>query len=177
MTDDDGGSASSSTTLTVANVAPNSVAINDAAISTYVFAVGDFQSYTGSFSDVGTLDTHSAVWTFSHVVGLSTVTETRTGTLTQGAGSGAVSNSFSFTEAGVYTAKLTITDDDTGFTTSDESMFVVYDPSEGFVTGGGWFISPVNAYKANLSLTGKANFGFVAKYKKGSTTLTGQTEF
>jgi hypothetical protein len=28
-----------------------------------------------------------------------------------------------------------------------------------------------------LSLTGKANFGFVAKYKKGSTELTGQTEF
>ena len=99
------------------------------------------------------------------------------GTLSQGAGSGTVSDSLSFTEAGVYTATLTITDDDTGATTSDSSMFVVYDPSAGFVTGGGWFDSPAGAYIADASLTGKANFGFVAKYNRGRTALTGQTEF
>ena len=54
---------------------------------------------------------------------------------------------------------------------------VVYDPNGSFVTGGGWIISPAGAYKANLSLTGKANFGFVSKYKKGQTIPEGNTEF
>jgi hypothetical protein len=54
---------------------------------------------------------------------------------------------------------------------------VVYDPSSGFVTGGGWIDSPLGAYAPDPSLTGKANFGFVAKYKKGANSPTGNTEF
>jgi hypothetical protein len=53
----------------------------------------------------------------------------------------------------------------------------VYDPNGGFVTGGGWINSPPGAYNENTTLTGKANFGFVAKYKKGSTIPEGNTEF
>lgn len=53
----------------------------------------------------------------------------------------------------------------------------VYDPSAGFVTGGGWIWSPQGAYTADTSLEGKANFGFVAKYKKGQSTPDGNTEF
>jgi len=63
---------------------------------------------------------------------------------------------------------------------SDESIFeyvVVYDPDGGFVTGGGWIDSPEGAYIPDPLLTGKANFGFVSKYKKGATRPTGQTEF
>ena len=54
---------------------------------------------------------------------------------------------------------------------------VVYDPSGGFVTGGGWIMSPEGAYMPEQSLTGKASFGFVSKYKKGASTPTGTTEF
>ena len=54
---------------------------------------------------------------------------------------------------------------------------VVYDPSGGFVTGGGSINSRAGAYTADPSLAGKANFGFVAKYKKGQTVPTGNTEF
>jgi hypothetical protein len=57
---------------------------------------------------------------------------------------------------------------------------VVYDPNGGFVTGGGWIDSPVNACQLTLAckpLTGKANFGFVSKYKKGQSTPEGNTEF
>ena len=54
---------------------------------------------------------------------------------------------------------------------------VVYDPDGGFVTGGGWIDSPAGAYAANTDRTGKANFGFVSKYKKGQQTPTGNTEF
>jgi hypothetical protein len=53
----------------------------------------------------------------------------------------------------------------------------VYDPDGGFVTGGGWINSPEGAYTADPTLTGKANFGFVSKYKKGATVPTGKTEF
>ena len=54
---------------------------------------------------------------------------------------------------------------------------MIYDPSGGFVTGGGWFESPAGAYPADPDLTGKANFGFVSKYKKGQQTPEGNTEF
>ncbi|MCJ7659477.1 MAG: hypothetical protein MUO67_10035 [Anaerolineales bacterium] len=53
----------------------------------------------------------------------------------------------------------------------------IYDPSGGFVTGGGWFDSPENAYKPDPTLTGKATFGFVSKYKKGANVPEGNTEF
>jgi hypothetical protein len=53
----------------------------------------------------------------------------------------------------------------------------VYDPSAGFVTGGGWIDSPAGAYVPDLNAEGKASFGFVSKYKKGQTTPTGNTEF
>jgi hypothetical protein len=54
---------------------------------------------------------------------------------------------------------------------------VIYDPSGGFVTGGGRIESPAGAYIADPTLTGKATFGFVSKYKKGATVPTGNTEF
>ncbi|MCX2739198.1 MBG domain-containing protein [Pontibacter anaerobius] len=53
----------------------------------------------------------------------------------------------------------------------------IYDPNGGFVTGGGWINSPAGAYKADATLAGKAHFGFVAKYKKGSNIPDGSTEF
>ena len=56
-------------------------------------------------------------------------------------------------------------------------LAVWYDPSAGFVTGGGWINSPAGAYVANPLLTGKANFGFVSKYEKGKTIPSGNTEF
>jgi len=37
--------------------------------------------------------------------------------------------------------------------------------------------SPCSAYVADLFLTGKANFGFVAKYKKGANVPDGNTQF
>ena len=59
----------------------------------------------------------------------------------------------------------------------DVAYMPVYDPSAGFVTGGGWIMSPAGAYLADESLTGKANFGFNAKYKKGKSDVDGNTEF
>jgi hypothetical protein len=49
--------------------------------------------------------------------------------------------------------------------------------SAGFVTGGGWIMSPAGAFAADETLEGKATFGFVSKYKKGATVPEGNTEF
>ena len=72
---------------------------------------------------------------------------------------------------------LAVADDDLGMGQSLFQYVVVYDPSAGFVTGGGWINSPAGAYNPDPSLTGKANFGFVSKYKKGANIPTGNTEF
>jgi len=54
---------------------------------------------------------------------------------------------------------------------------VAYNADGGFVTGGGWIESPTGGYALDPDLTGKANFGFVAKYKRGADTPSGKTEF
>jgi hypothetical protein len=84
--------------------------------------------------------------------------------------------SHSYTAAGIYTVCLTVND---GYQDSEQvcTFAVVYDPSAGFVTGGGWFYSEPGAYKPDPSLEGKATFGFVAKYKKGASVPMGSTEF
>ena len=62
------------------------------------------------------------------------------------------------------------------------AYFPVFNPNESFVTGGGWINSPGGALASDIDkvVVGKANFGFVSKYKKGKTLTTevdGNTEF
>jgi hypothetical protein len=78
-------------------------------------------------------------------------------------------------QAGITDLTLTVSDGKAD--NSDTTMLVVYDPDGGFVTGGGWIDSPAGAYAVDPWLSGKANFGFVSKYKQGATVPTGQTQF
>jgi hypothetical protein len=57
------------------------------------------------------------------------------------------------------------------------ATLVVYDPAGAFATGGGWIDSPAGAYTRDPSFTGKASFGFVAKYQKKAAAPTGQLQF
>jgi PKD repeat protein len=121
---------------------------------------------TAIFTDPDPGDSHTAAWDWG-----DGTTDTDQSAVSP------LSASHTYTLPGVYTVKLTVTDSagETG-----ESTFryvVVYDPSAGFVTGGGWIDSPPGAYAPDPSLAGKASFGFVARYKKGTTVPTGQTEF
>jgi hypothetical protein len=178
LSDDDGGTSAVATAVAVKNLAPANLQIA-ADVPNYVFAVGVSKPFSTAvpFSDVGTLDTHTAVWQFTHAISQIVALEARPGTVTQNSGGGFVSDSFSFQDPGVYTVVLRVTDDDGGETASDPVTFVVYDPSEGFVTGGGWIDSPAGALPSDPSLVGRATFGFVSKYKKGATIPTGQTDF
>jgi hypothetical protein len=78
---------------------------------------------------------------------------------------------------GVYTFVVSAEDQASNYAESEPVLFTVYDPDGGFVTGGGWIDSPEGALAAAPLLSGKANFGFVSKYKKGASTPTGNTEF
>ena len=79
------------------------------------------------------------------------------------------------TEVGVYTITATLSASSGDL--SADWLLVLYDPSAGFVTGGGWIDSPEGAYSRDPTLAGKATFGFVSRYKKGATVPTGNTEF
>jgi hypothetical protein len=82
-----------------------------------------------------------------------------------------------YTEPNIYTIALIVADSDGLSDTASFEYLVVYDPSGGFVSGGGWIDSPDGAYLPDPSISGKATFGFVSKYKKGATVPTGNTEF
>jgi hypothetical protein len=82
-----------------------------------------------------------------------------------------------YNNPGVYSVTITLSDVCQQASVFDYRYLVIFDPTGGFVTGGGWINSPTGAYKPDPNLSGKANFGFVAKYKKGSTIPDGNTEF
>ncbi|MCC7134602.1 MAG: PKD domain-containing protein [Gemmatimonadales bacterium] len=101
---------------------------------------------------------------------------TSDGVVTEADGTGTCTGSHVYATPGVYTIQVTVTDP-LGESAVDSVMIVVYDPSGGFVTGGGWVIAEPGSYPGNAAATGKATFGFVAKYKKGAQVPTGNTEF
>jgi len=123
-----------------------------------------------TFTDPDILDAHTATWNWGDG-------STSIGTVSETSGSRSVDGSHIYTVAGVYTVKLTVTDKYGGSGQSAFQYVVIYDPSSGFVTGGGWINSPAGAYTPDPTLTGKANFGFVSKYQKGANVPTGNTEF
>lgn len=157
----------SSASVTVNNVAPT---LGPISVDAELVSVGTPLAASASFTDPGTLDTHTAAWDWGD--------GTSAGTVTESGGSGSVNDSHTYSAAGVYTIKLTVTDKDGAL--SNQSIYqyvVVYDPSAGFVSGGGWIDSPAGAYTADPSLAGKATFGFVSRYQKGASVPTGNTQF
>jgi hypothetical protein len=92
---------------------------------------------------------------------------------TRGAGA---QPSHSYAAAGIYDVCLTVNDGQADSAPAC-TLAVAYDPKGGFVTGGGWITSPAGAYKPDPGLTGKPTFGFVSKYKKGTSVPEGNTEF
>jgi hypothetical protein len=125
----------------------------------YLGAVYSTITFDGTGSSDPDNDTLTYVWTFGDG-------NTGTGSTT--------THSYAYAE--IYDVCLTVND---GTVESGEvcTIVVIYDPDSGFVTGGGWISSPTGAYIADPSLSGKATFGFVSKYKKGASIPTGNTEF
>jgi len=164
VTDKDLGVGRAILPTPVKNVSPHITGIT---VPAAPLPLGTTANISASFTDPGIQDTHTCTWTWDD-------TTTSAGTVNSGTSSG----SKTYLSAGVYTVKVAVTDDDTGSEQETSQQYiVVYDPSGGFVTGGGWMLSPPGALAANPAMTGKANFGFVSKYKKGANTPEGNTEF
>lgn len=169
ISDDINDPVSASTTLTIYNVCPS---VGDITVSASLLPVGDLLEASAPFTDPGIIDTHTAEWEWGDG-------SKSPGDVIEANGSGTVYGDHIYSTPGVYTVTLTVWDEDLvdcGVEV-EYKYVVVYDPSGGFVTGGGWIISPEGAYLMDLSLTGKASFGFVSKYKKGAAVPTGVTEF
>jgi len=160
-------SGEATTSAEITNVAP-SVGPITAPIDPQ--EVGTLVTAGAAFTDPGTLDTHTGVMDWGDG-------STSSAAITETNGSGSASGSHAYAAAGVYTLTLTVTDKDGGTGRSVFQFVVVFNPLAGFVTGGGWIISPRDAYPANPLVTGKATFGFVSKYPKNAITPTGNTEF
>jgi hypothetical protein len=164
LVDEDGfHPGAGSKAVTVENVPPNITTLTG---PTEPIQVDTPISFNATFIDPGVLDTHTAVWDWGD--GNSTTQELVTSPVTA---------EYAYTVPGVYTVSLTVTDMDGGSDTEYFQYVVVYNPDGGFVTGGGGIDSPAGAFIADPSLTGKATFGFVSKYKKGANVPTGQTQF
>jgi hypothetical protein len=171
-TSGDNACAGQNTTITVRNLAPVITSANGPATPQ---PAGSSITVNANFTDVGTLDTHTCSVNWDDGT-------TSNGTVTEVNGSGMCTASHTYTTPGVYSVAITVTDDDTGSASRDLDLqyIVIFDPNAGFVTGGGWIMSPAGACQltpACTTSTGRANFGFVSKYKKGSNTPDGQTEF
>ncbi len=159
-------STTASTTVTVANVSPT-IAITAPADGSIV-PMGATVNLASTFGDAGTNDLATMVCAVDWDAGAGPAAVTPSGTSCNAANA--------FGAPGVYNLSMKADDVDGGSALATV-MVIVYDPSAGFVTGGGWITSAPGSYVANPSLSGKATFGFVSKYKKGATVPTGQTEF
>lgn len=157
-------SAESTAEVTLANAAPVITSLTPS--TSAPVATGSAVAFDAPFTDAGDNDTHTCSIDWGDASSSAGVVD-----------AGACTASHTYTAAGIYTVELTVTDDDGGSDSATYQYVVVYDPSAGFVTGGGWIQSPEGAYAPDPSLTGKANFGFVSKYKKGATVPDGSTQF
>jgi PKD repeat protein len=167
VTDAGGLSDTATAQVTVTNVAPTVAAINAPGDPV---KVGTPLTASATFADPGKKDTHTAVWDWEGATSAGSVSETN--------GSGTVTGTHTYTQAGVYTVKLAVTDKDGGsVSVTNVEYVVVYDSSAGGVIGAGWIASPAGAYAPNPSLKGTAVFGFLARYKKGASVPSGATEF
>lgn len=163
------GNNSASAHVLVSNPAPQATITGPSTGS--IYSINAPVTFSGVFTDIGG-GGHTATWRFDDDIRPGTVTEA----------TNSISDTFMFEAPGVYQVTLSVTDNCGGVgtvNTIDEltAMIVIYDPDGGWVTGGGWFNSPIGAYVPNPTVTGKANFGFVSKYQHGATVPTGQTEF
>lgn len=117
VTDDDTGSQVETVQSLVKNVEPVITSVASDATFEDTTEEGDTVTVSGTFTDVGTLDSHAATidWGDGNVT---------PATVVGGAGSGTFTGDHAYAGGGVYTVTVAVTDDDTG-DTSDTTLAVV----------------------------------------------------
>ena len=161
-----GGVDTARTTATISNVAPSLAPFSIPATPLGLTPGGVTVPVSSSFTDPGTVDTHTAsldcgsgVTAQSDIVGEM------------------ASSACSFSSPGIYSIRLTVRDKDGGTDTKLASgPIVVYDAAGGRLTGGGWIASPAGAVAFAPTGTGKLTFSLTARYEPGSSIPTGKAE-
>jgi alpha-tubulin suppressor-like RCC1 family protein/PKD repeat protein len=162
--------------VVIANPNPNvPPVISGVAGPTGPVALGNTATVQAVFTDANTADSHTCTFTWDD--GTGTPPALPPGVVTEAHGSGSCNATHSYAAAGVYSVEVTVTDNHGATARRIFEYVVIYDPTAGFVTGGGWIDSPAGAYRPDPGLSGRASFGFVAKYQKGKSVPSGQTEF
>jgi hypothetical protein len=104
--DDGGMTGTTSVTVTGTNVAPSAKIVAITQTAPLVLTANESVSFSGSFSDPGAIDSHTATWSFGD--GATSTTSFGPG------GSAGLSATHSYGKAGTFTTTLTVTDDDGG---------------------------------------------------------------
>jgi hypothetical protein len=123
-----------------------------------VYRVGDPVTLTAPFHDPGSNDTQTCVVDWDDGGEKDTYPATASG----------CDRTHTYPHAGMYTIRLTVTDDDTGADNS-VTLVVVYDPDGGFATGGGFLDSPAGALTSRPDATGKLHVRLNPKYHSRDT--------
>jgi hypothetical protein len=176
--DDDGGSGSDSILVTVSNVAPT---IDSLTVPWEVpINIDQHASFTVDVVFNDRAGAYDAPYVCAFDLDYDGVTFESDVVVPYVAGT-SCSTALIYVEPGVYTVKVIVTDKDGGSGSATATDYIViYNPEGGFVTGGGWIWSEPGWCQLDEVCTGaegKANFGFVSKYKKGASVPTGNTEF
>jgi Ca2+-binding RTX toxin-like protein len=116
VTDEDGGSAVTSQTITVGNVDPSLDPLTTNADTIGNVAAGEPVTIDGAFADVGTLDTHSAS------IDWGDGTAATAASIDQLAGT--LAGSHAYATGGVFTVTVTLLDDDGGTAVETTTVFV-----------------------------------------------------
>ena len=161
-----GGVDTARTTATIANVAPSLAAFPIPATPLGLTSGGVTVPVSSSFTDPGTVDTHTAsldcgsgVTAESEVVGEM------------------ATSACSYSSPGIYSIRLTVRDKDGGTDTKLASgPIVVYDAAGGRLTAGGWIASPAGALAFAPTGSGKLTFSLTARYEPGSAVPAGKAE-
>jgi hypothetical protein len=162
-----GGVDTARTTANITNVAPKLAGFSIPSAPIALISGSVNLPVATSFTDPGTADTFIATLDCGSGI-----------TAQSSAPNGMAGGVCAFSEPGVYAIQLTVRDDDGGSDTKLASgQVVIYEPAGGWVTGGGWIVSPLGANTIAPTTTGKLTFGFVARYQPGSTIPTGNAEF
>jgi hypothetical protein len=170
---------------TTASLSPVVLSLNSLPVISQVsgpsqpIPLGTAATVIATFSDGDAIDgVHSvAVDWGDGSGGLADIVEASLGDVLTGSVSGTATATHTYSVPGVYEVLLTATDPQMGIGQGEYRYVVVFDPSGGFVTGGGWIPSPAGAYGPDPSLQGSATFGFVSRYARGTATPIGQTQF
>lgn len=162
LTDNQGATALGTLSVAVNNVAPS---VGPITAPTTPVRINTTLSASASFTDPGAIDTHTASWDWGD--GTSSA-----GTVVESAGAGSANGGHIYSEPGVYEVALTVTDNNSGQGVSVFQYAVIYDATTTrTVSGTKEFTSPLGALVADTSITGKASFGFTARYDASGSVL------